>query len=254
MTRPIERLYINQEYKKASKFAELFHGVLTQIDGVKTEIEGGFKLSLGEQKEIIRLSENDEAPHFIPKNVADRLWFPDISLQDQKDLTDQNTLSDAQRFGNQLHILLSIVNTVTEIDSCVNDLNKSGEIEVEFIERLKLEIHEILTDNDYKELFVDCTDILSEQPIILDEFTTIRPDKIILKEVEVENEVEIEIEIEIEKIINQKAIVLDYKTGLPNKKYTKQVTEYALALKEIGYIEVEAYLFYTATKKLERII
>jgi CRISPR/Cas system-associated exonuclease Cas4 (RecB family) len=73
-------------------------------------------------------------------------------------------------------------------------------------------------------------------------------------DVEVENEVEVEIEIEVEKIINQKAIVLDYKTGLPNKKYTKQVTEYALALKEIGYIEVEAYLFYTATKKLERII
>ena len=260
MTRPIERLYINQEYKKASKFAELFHGVLTQIDGLKTEIEieGGFKLTLGEQKEIIRLSENDEAPHFIPKNVTDRLWFPDISLQDQKDLTDQNSLSDAQRFGNQLHLLLSIVNTITEIDICINDLNKSGEIEIDFIERLKIEIHEILTDNDYKELLVDCTDILSEQPIILDEFTTIRPDKIILKEVgsEVKIEVKVDVgsEVEVENIIYQKAIVLDYKTGLPNKKYANQVTEYALALKEIGYIEVEAYLFYTATKKLERII
>ena len=77
-----------------------------------------------------------------------------------------------------------------------------------------------------------------------------------MKEVDnkVKVEVKSEVESEIEKIIMQKAIVLDYKTGLPNKKYTKQVTEYALALKEIGYIEVEAYLFYTATKNLERII
>jgi ATP-dependent exoDNAse (exonuclease V) beta subunit len=245
MTRPIERLYINHEYKKASKFAELFNGVLSQIDGLKTEIEGGFKITLGEQKEIIRSSENNEAPHFIPKNVTDRLWFPDISLQDQKDLTDQNSLSEAQRFGNQLHILLSIVNDVNEIDSCINDLNKSGEIEVDFIERLKIETHEILRDNDYKELFVDCIDILSEQPIIIDQFTTIRPDKIILKKIENDGA---------ENLINHKAIILDYKTGLPDQKYSKQVTEYALVLKEIGYVEVEAYLFYTTTKKLERII
>ena len=256
MTRPIERLYINNEYKKASKFAEIFNGILNQIEGARTEIEGGYKITLGESNKINRISEKNEAPHFIPKNVTDRLWFPDISLQDQKDLANENSLSEAQRFGNQLHMLLSLVNNVTEIDSCITSLNKLGEIEVEFIERLKIETHEILNDNDYQDLFANCIDILSEQPIILDHFTTIRPDKIILKEVDnkVKVEVEIEVENKIEKIIMQKAIVLDYKTGLPNKKYTKQVTEYALALKEIGYIEVEAYLFYTATKNLERII
>ena len=240
MTRPIERLYINHEYKKASKFTELFNGVLNQIDGEKSEIDNGFKLVLGEQSTIIRTIETNEAPHFIPKNVNDRLWFPDISLQDQKDLEDINQLSDAQRFGNQLHLLLSIINHPSETDDVIQQLVKSGEIEINFLDRLKSEIVEILNDIDYQSLFTDHCQILSEQPIIIDAFKTIRPDKIIFKEIKGD--------------IHKKAIILDYKTGMPNSKYTKQVTEYALALKDIGYGEVEGYLFYTATKKLERVI
>ncbi len=240
MTRPIERLYINHEFKKGSKFADLFNGVLTQIEGNKTDIDNGFKLTVGEQTDIIRISDANEAPHFIPKNVNDRLWFPDISLQDQQDLEDINQLSDAQRFGNQLHLLLSLVHHPNEIDTTILNLVKSGEIEIEFLDRLKSEAFEILQDTDYQSLFSNHLEILSEQPIIIDAFKTIRPDKIIVKEAE--------------GLIQKKAIILDYKTGMPNAKYAKQVTEYVLAIKEIGYSEVEGYLFYTATKKLERVI
>ena len=252
MTRPIERLYINHEYKKGSKFAELFNGVLNQIEGNKTDIDNGFKLAVGEQTEITRNSETNEAPHFIPKNVTNRLWFPDISLQDQKDLEDVNQLSDAQRFGNQLHLVLSLANHPDEIETTILQLVKSGEVEMDFVERLKSEGIEILQDTDYQSLFSNHIEILSEQPIIIDAFNTIRPDKIIIKEVK--NEVEIEAEVEVEGVIQKKAIILDYKTGMPNAKYAKQVTEYVLALNEIGYSEVEGYLFYTATKKLERVI
>ena len=247
MTRPIERLYINHAYKKTSKFAELFNGVLSQIDGNKVEIENGFKLTIGEQNEIIHSEETNEAPHFIPKNVNNRLWFPDISLQDQKDLEDPNQLSDAQRFGNQLHLLLSIINHPTDIETAIQQLVKSGEIEIDFLERLKSESFEILQDIDYQSLFANHIEILSEQPIIIDAFKTIRPDKIIIKDYKIQD-------INIEGFIQKKAIILDYKTGMPNAKYAKQVTEYVLAIKEIGYREVEGYLFYTATKKLERVI
>ena len=233
MTRPIERLYINHEYKKGSKFAELFNGVLTQIEGNKTEIDNGYKLTIGEQTEISRISVTNEAPHFIPKNVTDRLWFPDISLQDQKYLEDINQLSDAQRFGNQLHLLLSLVHHSNEIETTVLQLIKSGEIEIDFLDRLKSEAFEILQDTDYQSLFSNHLEILSEQPIIIDAFNTIRPDKIIIKEVENETKVEVE------GLIQKKAIILDYKTGMPNSKYSKQITEYVLAIKEIGYSEVE---------------
>jgi len=240
MTRPIERLYINNEIEKGAKFSELFDSILTQIESKKTTINGGFKMTLGERNSIRESEKSNEAPHFIPKNVTDRLWFPDISLQDNENLTDSNALSDAQRFGNQLHLILSVTNNTSDINDCIEALTKSGEIEMDFIDRLKKDTFEILTDHSYQELFKDYTDILSEQPIIIDEFTTIRPDKIIISQC-FDNQ-----------IVTNKAIVIDYKTGMPNKKYSKQLTEYTSALKEIGFENVEGYLFYTATKKLER--
>ena len=171
-------------------------------------------------------------------------------MQDQKDLEDVNQLSDAQRFGNQLHLVLSLANHPNEIETTILQLIKSGEVEMDFLERLKSEGIEILQDADYQSLFSNHIEILSEQPIIIDAFNTIRPDKIIVKDVKVKNEAEVEVE----GVIRKKAIILDYKTGMPNAKYAKQVTEYVLALNEIGYSEVEGYLFYTATKKLERVI
>lgn len=238
MTRPIERLYILNEYTKKASFSILFDSILEKMEGEKRELEnGGTVFSNGKRTIIQRVTEKIEAPNFIPKNVTDRLWFPDISLQDNQYLTDQNLLTNAQRFGNQLHLVLSCAHSNEELESAISTFLKSGEIETEFSERIKLEMNEILNDSNYQSLFENADKILSEQPIIVDELTTIRPDKIILKSTNNQ----------------EKAIVVDYKTGLPQKKYSKQVTDYAFALKEIGYQDVEGYLFYTSTRKLERI-
>lgn len=238
MTRPIERLYILNEFSRKDKFPMLFNTILEKMDGETRELEnGGTRFSNGKRTTIQRTTEKIEAPNFIPKNVTDRLWFPDISLQDNQNLTDQNLLTDAQRFGNQLHLVLSRANSSEELEAVIENYLKSGEIETEFSKRIKMEMNEILNDTDYQSLFENADKILSEQPIIVNELTTIRPDKIILKSTNNQ----------------EKAIVVDYKTGLPHKKHSKQVTDYAFALKEIGYQDVEGYLFYTSTRKLERI-
>lgn len=237
MTRPIERMYINNEFDKKSKFAELFQGILEQINGKKTEIDGGFKLTLGERNKRVLDSKSTEAPYFVPKNVTDRLWFPDIALQDQDDLLTPDTLTEAQRYGNQLHLILAVVNFEDEIDSCIESLYKEGQVEIEFVDRMKKDMKKILKDSAYQALFENSTEILSEQAIIADEFTTIRPDKIIVKDLKAD-------------VKKQKAIVIDYKTGMPNDKYVKQIRQYTIALKELGYFETEGYIFYTSTQEL----
>lgn len=242
MTRPIERMFINNEFEKKSKFSEIFQGILGQIEGEKTEINGGFKLTIGQRSTREADSKTIEAPYFVPKNVADRLWFPDISLQDQEDLLTPDTLTEAQRYGNQLHLILSIVNFEAEIDTCIENLYKEGQVEIEFVDRMKTELKKLFNDSNYQSLFENSTEIMSEQPIIIDEQTTIRPDKIILKNIEKES-----------GKIGQNAIVIDYKTGMPNEKYTKQIRQYTGAMKELGYEEVEGYVFYTATRELVRI-
>jgi hypothetical protein len=80
-------------------------------------------------------------------------------------------------------------------------------------------------------LFTDAFEVLNEQSIILDEKTTKRPDKIILKKNE--------------------TIILDYKTGIPSAKDEKQISEYVATLQKMGYPNVKGYLFYTALNKLK---
>ncbi len=248
MTRPIDRMYINNEFMQGSKFGEIFQGILLQMEGEKTEIEGGFKLTLGERSEKTSEEKTIEAPYFIPQNVSDRLWFPDISLQDQEDLLTPETLSEQQRYGNQLHVILSFINFEDEIDSCIESLYKEGQIEHEFVVRLKADIKNIFKEEEYQKLFENSSEILSEQAIISGEFATIRPDKIIIKEIQDRKAHDL-------KTIGetQKAIVIDYKTGMPDKKHIKQINQYVFTLNELGYTEVEGYIFYTSTQKLERI-
>ena len=250
MTRPIERMYINNETEKKSKFSEIFREILNQIEGEKVELAGGFKLILGERTKKAITEKTIEAPYFIPKNVNDRLWFPDISLQDQEDLLTPDTLSEQQRYGNQLHLILSFVNFEDEIDSCIESLYKEGQIELEFLSRMKTDLQKLFKDVEYQNLFKNSTDILSEQAIIADEFSTIRPDKIIVKDIKIQDGKTQDLKTGGK---TQKAIVIDYKTGMPKNKDIKQINQYVFVLKELGYSETEGYIFYTSTQKLVRV-
>jgi hypothetical protein len=239
LTRPVERLYIYNTFKSQSDFGDIFNTTLDNLSYpdetfVKSEQEGQLKITIGNRVGKQEEGKSVADTFFIPENVSDRLWFPDISLQDRKDLAEMDSMSDAQRYGNQLHVVLAAVNDKNEITTCFDNLVKSGIIEMAFVDRMKSEIEEIFENEEYQRLFENAIEIISEQDIIAGEFSIVRPDKLILK--------------------NDAAIILDYKTGLPKKKDVQQVKEYASVLKEIGYESVEAYLFYTSTKQITQVI
>ena len=72
--------------------------------------------------------------------------------------------------------------------------------------------------------------IKTEAEIILQGGKTYRPDRVI--------------------IYPNKAIILDYKTGVPLEKHKTQIRNYGSTLIDMGYLQVEKFLFYTETEKL----
>jgi hypothetical protein len=70
----------------------------------------------------------------------------------------------------------------------------------------------------------DADQIFNEYGIIVDEFVTIRPDKIIFK--------------------TNETIVIDFKTGLHTEKNNKQIKLYKNVLQNMNYPNVRAFLFY----------
>lgn len=241
-TRPVERLYIaNFHIGKPSspRFGKILHNVFKslpfqELNAEQKEnasnaitIESGKALA-----ESAHASEDSEAElNFNPVSLSNKLWFPDISLQENA-LEEETGLSEQQRYGNQLHLLLSLVTDLNDIEPQMKSLKDSGEVEAEFETRLSADLQHIFGMKDYQELLKDATKILNEQGIIISATETRRPDKIILK--------------------TEETIVIDYKTGIPNAKHLKQVQVYADTLREMGYPNVRGIVFYTGELRLVR--
>ncbi len=230
MTRPIERLYIHNAYEKG-KFGQIFHAVLQKMN-LSTEQDGVVEVDMNDGARSPHAQE-EETQVMVPAAIQDRLWFPHISLQDQEELGAKDYLSEAKQFGIQFHDLISRIERPEEIASKVEIGIKSGEISAENREELLMKLQAIFEQEEYRALFDDQISVLSEQEFIVGAEKNVRPDRIILKE--------------------NSTVIVDYKTGIPAAKDTKQVQEYQAVLSAMNYPNVEGYLFYTSLNQLRRV-
>lgn len=243
-TRPVERLYIanfHEEKPRDPRFGKVLHDVFLklsdknlenvstlEIDVEKIQFECG-NIWHSDAKE--NGEEESNNGNFSPISLKNKLWFPDISLKENA-LDEETGLTEQQRFGNQLHFLLSITSDISEIEFNLKSNLENGLLEKDFETKLRETLQQIFGMKDYQELLNDATKILNEQGIIISVNETKRPDKIICKENE--------------------TIVIDYKTGIPKAQHLKQVQLYVDTLREMGYQQVRGIVFYTSELRLVR--
>lgn len=228
LTRPIERLYINNWYS-GNSFGSLFHDALSKMPEALSESEE-ITLRLGSEHRSETIGKHQEDQFFVPVNSLDNLWFPEIALQDRNELLTEQILSDEQRFGNQFHLAISKINFKDEIESVVHSMVQTGEIETENQTKMIKSLNALFESEAYISLFSGALKIFNEQSFIISKSEQLRPDKIIVKENE--------------------TYVVDYKTGLPKAKDKKQVTLYTQVMQEVGYTNVKGFLFYTNENSL----
>lgn len=226
-TRPEFRLYAFNFYTEKN-FGKILNGGLMELDPEKDE-NGNLVIVKGSTSS--KPDHSDEPTVFFePENISDRLWFPDIAFSKKKDLLDPNGLTEEQRFGSQFHLLMSEINSSTEIESKLKELTLVGSIDVNFNQQLKDKLKAVFDDTNYNSLFTDALDYMNEQSIIIDEENSRRPDKVILKK--------------------SSTLIIDYKTGIQKPIDLKQMQEYIYLFKEMGYPNVNGYLYYTGKNEL----
>ncbi|MDG1775873.1 MAG: UvrD-helicase domain-containing protein [Crocinitomicaceae bacterium] len=229
MTRPIERLYISNFFK-GNHFGARFHKALEKNKDA-TLIDDILTLSYSDGERSAQKQSSRNSGVFPPKNVSDHLWFPDISLQDNKDLMNPTFLSKEMQFGVQFHYLASIIENKNDIDKLLTAAIQEGTVSQHNLDELNEKLNVLFENNEYEALFKGATRILNEQAFIVNETTVLRPDKIILK--------------------LDETIIIDYKTGVPKPEDEKQVREYRLTLADMDYPNVKGYLFYTSLDELK---
>lgn len=230
MTRPIDRLYIRNIFDKAT-FGATFHEVLKGTN-LAQENDGALLLSISDGARTPP-KEKEYAKTFSPEDITEKLWFPHIAFQDKVELDQTDFLSDEMQYGIAFHLIVSRVNSIDEINSSIQDAIASGEIRAENKDTLEAAVNQLWTNKEYRKLVEEATEILSEQTILLPKGEVIRADKIILTP--------------------NATVVIDFKTGIPSSKDTKQVLHYSKVLEQMGYPNVHSFLHYSSINELTQV-
>jgi hypothetical protein len=114
-------------------------------------------------------------------------------------------------------------------------LNREGLIQKDEVGTLAAKLNKILANPTVGNWFTKEWQVKTEVSIITPDGKQPRPDRVMIKNVSHKG------------IQKQKAVVIDFKTGVKNNNDRKQVEDYAYTLSLMGYLDVEAFLLYLET-------
>ncbi len=187
--------------------------------------KGDFKhLSESEGKSDKEKNKLDKIDLIYPVNDID--WHG--SLKKIWKLSSSSPIKMSIDYGILMHEVLSKVETIDNLQSVVDSYVSEGKITEEEKEKLLLKIDTFVRNHKIEDWFSGKYKVLNEVDILSG--SIYRPDRIML--------------------LDNKAIVVDYKFGKEElSKYKKQVENYCKLLKEMSY-EAKGYLCYVELNKI----
>ena len=127
--------------------------------------------------------------------------------------------------GNLIHNIMSKINTKNDIDFAVNDFINTSSINKEQAVILKQIANEIVNHSKLENYYTSNSTIYNERDIITKEGIILRPDRVVVNS-------------------NKEAIIIDYKTGLEDKKHQQQLQSYQDILEDMDLKVIKKILVY----------
>jgi len=232
LTRAEEQLYVISQTLKEKKdggfpgnMASFFIKYLIEkgvYDQDKFEYEFGDKGRISLPGKILDLVKT------IPV-VSEVLNPKNIKIAQREALMWGTHQQEAISYGNVIHEILAYIKNKSDIDLAITKAIENGLIIYDQKEIVYTTLLEIVNHPEISICFDGNIKVLNEQTIVQKYGKTLKPDRIIITE-------------------NNEAYLLDYKTGLPNPKYTKQIQEYQEAIEDLGYKVLKKVLVYIGTE------
>ena len=228
LTRAEEQLYVISQNIKPRKdgeypsnMASFFIKHLIQqgiYDENQLEYKFGNSVKLSVKEKHIDTTKN------IPV-VSEVLNPKNIKIAQREALMWGTHQLEAIEFGNVVHEILSFIATKSDVELAIDKAIENGLITTLQKEAVYSTIIEILNHQDLMEHFAEGNEVLNEKTIIQKEGGVIKPDRMVINKA-------------------KEVFLLDYKTGLPNAKYYRQLESYQNAIEKMGYKVVKKALVY----------
>jgi ATP-dependent helicase/nuclease subunit A len=134
-------------------------------------------------------------------------------------------------YGKIMHDLFSRIYSFEDIEPAIGNLYFQGKISEPEKEIIKKDLTSFFSDIQVKSWFSGEWKVLNERDILTKSNQTRRPDRVMVQD--------------------RSAIIIDYKFGnMELKEHKEQVLEYAGLLKQMGYEQVELYLWYVTKGRI----
>ncbi|MCG8386168.1 MAG: UvrD-helicase domain-containing protein [Cytophagales bacterium] len=230
-TRAVHNLWVFAPNKKRN-IAKVLYDTLDAYD---------FKLKehWDHNKGVFELGQRDFVLDTTPPEMNDALvldkyhhfnWRDKITVkQESKGFTTGKETRQKINDGILMHKLLGKIHYLQDVDLAIRAIQFEKGLSQAQKSQLETQIGELLSGQQAKKWFSDEWEVRNEWPILSGDYEY-RPDRVITK--------------------GNKAIVIDYKTGIQKEQDKQQVRGYKKLLEEMGYEAVEGFLWYLEAKEV----
>lgn len=145
----------------------------------------------------------------------------------------EGEFTESRKRGLLVHAIFSRIRYVCDVDTVLQEAIQEGLITQVDFSKLKDKFNSLLSNAQIASWFDETWEVKTEIPILLPDRNDVRIDRMMIRD-------------------NQ-AIVVDYKTGEPKPQDEEQVAAYIKILHEMNIVNVEGYLLYLNTGRIQRI-
>lgn len=228
LTRPIEQLYIISKKENPVKgiiTQNTYSGLLTNylIDNSlwnDAQLEYSFGKVERQSQHEDKVENTQETDQFISVSKLDH----NIKIITKSGYLWDTEQENAIEKGNLIHDIMSQIQTIEDVQQVIFGYIQQGSINKQQAQILAHTINGIINTPEVNPYFTNQYTIYNERDIITKTGNIVRPDRLAIKDNE--------------------AVIIDYKTGLPNPKYQQQLEEYSDILKEMNFTVKKKILIY----------
>lgn len=164
-----------------------------------------------------------------------RNWTHLLKVKTYTDsLTEEMAALQAKRnYGVVIHRLLEKLRNIEDLDGLLQEAYFEGRLDLNEVQEVKAHLEQLLSTYPMKEWYRTDAQVLTEQAIILPGGASKRPDRVLIQD--------------------NKAVVIDFKTGAEKEVHQRQVEKYMNLVQILTRKATEGYLVYIESGSIRKV-
>ncbi len=227
MTRPEERLYIlTSDQSQESGDIRSLPGFFSEFLRAEGEgFEGKLEYQSGQRGPRKKRSVEETGDPLLLNSFLSRDWRKKIRIRNRAPkIWNMDNPMEKINFGNQVHAVLSAINTREDVEPAIRDAVSKALILPEEVKKIKAMILSLIDHPELGVLYSDQVMVKTEPEILVPDGSVFRPDRVVF--------------------LKGQMIIVEYKTGQKDDKHILQLAQYEKLMISMGYESVKKYLVY----------